>query len=128
LDKYIERFPPDSPPRRDLQRWKGVFVDRKWLENWMKPWFEFRKETGSLIHCGELGTYALKVPRQTQLNWFRDVLGILKENKVGWAQWNFRGSFGIINTGREEFHSEILPNGDRLDRQMLEILRKNIIH
>jgi hypothetical protein len=94
----------------------------------MKPWFEFRKETGSLIHCGELGTYAHKVPRQTQLSWFRDVLGILKENKVGWAQWNFRGPFGVINTGREEFHSEILPNGDRLDRQMLEILRKNIAH
>jgi len=128
LDKYIEKFPPNSPQRRDLQRWKGVFVDRKWLENWMKPWFEFRKETGSLIHCGELGTYAHKVLRQTQLNWFRDVLGILKENKVGWAQWNFRGPFGIINTGREEFHSENLPNGDRLDRQMLEILRKNIIH
>ncbi|MEM2930712.1 MAG: cellulase family glycosylhydrolase [Thermoproteota archaeon] len=126
LDKYLAELPPESPLRGSLQRWKGVYVDRNWLENWMRPWFEFRDETGTLIHCGELGVYTFKVPRQTQLNWFSDVLNILKENRVGWAVWNLRGSFGIINTGREEFHSETLPNGDRLDRELLNLLRSSV--
>lgn len=127
LDKYVAMLPPKSPLRKSLLRWKGVYVDRDWLENWLKPWFEFSKETGTLVHCGEIGVYAFKVPRQTQLNWFNDVLSILKENKVGWALWNLRGSFGIINTGREEFHSETLPNGDRLDRELLDLVSSHRI-
>jgi endoglucanase len=123
IDRYIEKFPRKSPLRNVLLRWKGVYVDKKWLENWMKPWFEFSRETGTLVHCGEIGVYAYKVPRETQLNWFNDVLSILKENKIGWALWNLRGPFGIINTGREEFHSETLPNGDRLDKELLDLLR-----
>ena len=128
IDKYLAELPQDSPRRKALLGWKGVYVDRNWIEEWMKPWFEFSRETGTLIHCGELGVYAYKVPRKTQLNWYRDVLSVLKENKVGWSLWNFRGPFGIINTGREEFHSETLPNGDRLDRQLLNLISRYVIH
>lgn len=127
IDKYAEMYPPESRLRKSLLRWKGVHVDREWLENWLKPWFEFSRETGTLVHCGEIGVYAYKVPRKTQLNWFNDVLSILSENKVGWALWNLRGSFGIINTGREEFHGEILPNGDSLDRELLDLISSCMI-
>jgi endoglucanase len=126
LDKYLSKLPLNSGSSRELSRWKGVRIDRSWLENWMRPWIEFREQTGSLIHVGELGTYTYKVPRQTQLNWFNDVLSILNENKLGWAMWNFRGPFGIINTGREEFHSETLRNGDQLDRQLLDLVRSKM--
>jgi endoglucanase len=75
----------------------------------MRPYLEL-KEKGVFVHCGELGVHSKKPPPQSQLNWYKDVLGILSRHNIGWAQWNLRGPFGIINTEREEFHGEKLPN------------------
>jgi len=122
IDKYLKKLPLDSPYRIDYVRYKDVRIDKAWLENWMKPFIDL-KERGTFIHCGEMGVHSKKVPRQSQLNWYRDVLDILSKHKIGWAQWNLRGPLGIINTGREEFHSETLPNGDRLDSELLELIQ-----
>ena len=32
------------------------------------------------------------------LAWLRDVLEILKSHNIGWALWNFRGPFGILDS------------------------------
>ncbi len=122
IDKYLEKLPRDSPYRRSFLAFQNVRIDRSWLQNWMKPYLDL-KQKGVFVHCGELGVYSRKVPRQSQLNWYRDVLGILSRHRVGWAQWNLRGAFGIINTEREEFHSETLPNSDRLDSELLKLIQ-----
>jgi len=123
LDRYLGKLPINSPYRGAYMAYRGVRVDKGWLENWMKNYLDLEKR-GTLIHCGELGIYAKKVPRKSQINWYNDVLDILSKHKVGWAIWNLRGSFGVMNTGREEFHSETLPNGDRLDGELLNTIRK----
>lgn len=126
LDRYLEELPPNSPDRGAYLAYRNVRVDKAWIENWMRNYLDLKEKKGTLVHCGELGIYAKKVPRGSQLNWFRDVLNILAQHRVGWAVWNFRGSFGVINTGREEFHNETLPNGDRLDGQLLDIVRGHL--
>jgi hypothetical protein len=55
--------------------------------------------------------------------WLRDVLGILTGHGIGLALWNFRGSFGILDSGRtdvayEDFH------GHRLDGKLLALLQE----
>ena len=120
LDKYLH-----SSDRGAYMAYRDVRVDKDWLENWMKNYLDLQKR-GAFIHCGELGTYAKKVPRGSQLNWYNDVLDILSKYKVGWAIWNFRGSFGVINTGREEFHGKTLSNGDRLDVELLNTVRRHL--
>jgi len=117
LDKYV-----DSPYRGAFLKWKGVYVDKAWLEKWMKPYLKL-KEKEIFVHCGELGIFPVRVDRRSMLNWYRDVLSILSEHGIGWAQWNLRGPFGIIETGREEFLTERLPNGDRLDRELFNLIR-----
>ncbi len=123
IDKYLEKLPLDSPHRGAYLRYKGVGIDKDWLEQWMKPYIDLKEKDGVFVHCGELGVYSKKVPRRSQLNWYRDVLEILSQHKIGWAQWNLRGPFSIMNTGREEFHSETLPDGDRLDRELLRLIQ-----
>ncbi len=123
LDEYLERLPKDSRDRIAYQRYLNVRVDKTRLENYAKPYFDLKKKCGTFVHCGELGVYNRVVPRQSQFNWYRDVLDTLTKHGVGWAQWDFHGPFGIINTGREEFHSQTLPNGDRLDRELLDLIR-----
>ncbi len=114
---------PDDAPK---PVWPGKIgnkdYDKKSLEAFYKPWIELIAQ-GVGVHCGECGCYR-ETPHDVFLSWINDMLGILKENGIGWAFWNFRGDFGVLNSGRkdvvyEEWHGQLL------DRKMLEILQKS---
>lgn len=53
-----------------------------------------------------------------------DVLDLLTENQIGHALWNFRGDFGILNSGRKDIEYEDWY-AHKLDRKMLELLKKH---
>jgi endoglucanase len=52
----------------------------------------------------------------------RDSLSLWKEAGWGWALWNLRGSFGILDSSRKDVRYEDY-HGHKLDREMLELLR-----
>jgi endoglucanase len=70
---------------------------------------------------GEFGAYN-KTPHKVVLAWMRDCLTVWKEMGWGWALWNFRGSFGILDSGRTDVAYEDW-RGHKLDRAMLELLQ-----
>jgi endoglucanase len=45
----------------------------------------------------------------------------MDEAGIGWALWNFRGSFGILDSGRSDAPYENFQ-GHQLDRRMLDLL------
>lgn len=99
----------------DSKRW-----DRSVLESHLRPWFELAGR-GVGVHFNEGGVYN-KTPHPVALAWLSDTLGLLKEHNIGYAVWNFRGPFGILDSDRadvdyEDFH------GHKLDRKMLEVLQ-----
>lgn len=49
-------------------------------------------------------------------------VGVGKAAGFGWALWNFRGDFGVLDSGRKDVAYEDFK-GHKLDRQMLELLR-----
>jgi hypothetical protein len=51
----------------------------------------------------------------------RDVLEILTGHGIGLAVWNLRGSFGILDSGRNDVEYEDF-HGHKLDRKLLELL------
>lgn len=53
-----------------------------------------------------------------------DVLDILKGHGIGWALWNLRGSFGLIDSGRSDIEYEDFQ-GHKLDRRLLSVLQKS---
>jgi endoglucanase len=57
------------------------------------------------------------------LAWLRDVLEILKEHGIGWALWNLRGAFGILDSGRADV-AYADWHGLKLDRKLLDLLRQ----
>ncbi len=57
------------------------------------------------------------------LAWLRDVLEILTSNGIGLALWNFRGSFGILDSGRKDVQYEDF-HGHKLDRKLLNLLQE----
>jgi hypothetical protein len=51
------------------------------------------------------------------------VLDILTQNGIGYALWNFRGDFGVMDSGRKDVGYENWY-GHKLDRKMLTLLQK----
>jgi endoglucanase len=104
-------------------KWKdGKVFDRKYLEDHYAPWGELVRQ-GVGVHCGEAGGYS-RTPHPVFMAWMTDVMEILKGHNIGWALWNLRGSFGVLDSGRsdvayEDFH------GHKLDRKLLHLLQQS---
>ncbi|HUT35318.1 MAG TPA: cellulase family glycosylhydrolase [Planctomycetota bacterium] len=100
---------------------RGETWDRARLEQHYAPWAALARQ-GVGVHCGEGGAFK-HTPHDVVLAWLRDVLGILTSHGIGLALWNFRGSFGILDSDRAgvayaDWH------GHRLDRALLELLQE----
>ncbi len=72
---------------------------------------------------GEFGAFN-HTPHPVVLRWMGDCLANWKDAGWGWAMWNFRGSFGILDSGRADVVYEDFQ-GHKLDRKMLDLLRAN---
>lgn len=101
--------------------WPGHNWDRERLEQHYAKWANLAKKVVG-VHCGEGGAYN-KTPHKVVLAWLRDVLEILTAHGIGLAIWNFRGSFGILDSGREDIQYEDF-HGHKLDRKLLELLKE----
>ncbi len=95
---------------------------RSSLEKYYQPWIELARG-GTGVHCGECGGWN-KTPHAVFLAWFGDVLDILTENRIGYALWNFRGDFGILDSRREDVKYEDW-RGRLLDRKLLDLLQRH---
>lgn len=100
----------------------SIQADRQKLEAYFAPWGKLMQQ-GIGVHCGEAGCYN-KTPYEVFLGWFTEVMDILKSHHIGYALWNFRGSFGILDSGRADIQYEEW-HGHQLDRRLLELLRQH---
>ena len=109
---------PAWPLRRDHfgRRWT-----RERLEKVYAPWVDLMAR-GVGVHCGEAGCYR-HTPHAVFLAWFRDVLALLTGYGIGWALWNFRGPFGVLDSGRGDVAYDDWQ-GHALDRRLLELLQR----
>ncbi len=93
------------------------YLRKEALEPW-QPAFD----AGIFVMVGEFGAYC-HTPHAVTLAWMEDNLALWKERGVGWALWNFRGTFGILDSGRKDVAYEEF-RGHKLDRKMLELLQR----
>ncbi len=99
----------------------GKILNKEYLEENTKPWKKLEQK-GVGLHVGEWGVYN-KTPHNVALDWMEDNLNIWKNADWGWALWCFRGSFGILDSGRKDVIYENF-RGHQLDRKMLELLKQ----
>lgn len=109
-----------SPWWPAVKRDGSGIVSRDSLEAHYEPWGWLVRQ-GVGVHCGEAGAFN-KTPHDVFLRWICDVLDILKTHSIGWALWNFRGSFGVLDSGRDDADYEDW-HGHKLDRKLLTLLQ-----
>ncbi len=54
-----------------------------------------RERTKRPLYCGEFGAYE-KSPQALRLVWYKDMISVFNEYDIAWAQWDYKGDFGII--------------------------------
>ena len=115
-----ETWPPPTWPQPASH--PGGQWDRGSLEAHYAPWAELARQ-GIGVHCGEAGAYR-HTPHAVVLGWLSDVLDILTAHGIGYALWNFRGPFGILDSEREDVDYEDW-HGHTLDRALLALLQRS---
>jgi endoglucanase len=118
-----EEFETMNPPTWPLKDDKGVVWDRAKLKAEMIDKWKSLEAKGVAIHVGEFGCFN-KTPHDVALAWLGDCLSLWKEAGWGFAMWNLRGSFGVLDSERADVAYEDYK-GHKLDRRLLELLRSH---
>lgn len=113
-DKWPEPTWPLNPGQKDEVN-KETLRRRR-----IQPWKQL-EEGGVGVHVGEWGAFN-KTPHKVVLAWMGDCLELWKQAGWGWALWNLRGSFGVLDSQRGDVEYENFQ-GHNLDRPMLRLLQ-----
>lgn len=112
-----DKYPvPTWPLKKGERTFDREFLRRDRIVPWQKL---ERKGVG--IHVGEWGAHN-QTPHAVALAWMRDQLALWREAGWGWALWNLRGSFGVLDSGRSDVVYEDF-RGHKLDREMLKVIQ-----
>ncbi|OGV72076.1 MAG: hypothetical protein A3K19_08295 [Lentisphaerae bacterium RIFOXYB12_FULL_65_16] len=96
--------------------------DKAWLQQTcIEPWKQLEAQGVGVI-VGEFGAFN-KTPHDIALRWLEDCLQNWQQAGWGWAMWNFRGSFGVLDSDRADVQYEAWE-GHKLDRKLLDLLQK----
>ena len=115
---------PTWPPTGDiegLRRYADNGRETLWRDVF-SPWHATMMANDIFCMVGECGCYN-KTPHAVFLDWFEDNLQIWQEFDIGWALWNLRGSFGVLDSERSDVEYEDW-HGHKLDRALLDLLRR----
>jgi endoglucanase len=114
-----EKWPKPTWPLKEDRR----TVDRQTIiKERIEPWLKLA-EKGVGVHVGECGAFN-QTPHDVALAWMSDLTGLWKDAGWGFALWNFRGGFGILDSDRKDIAYEDF-HGHKLDKKYLELLRKS---
>lgn len=91
------------------------------LQKHFQSWKEIN-DKGVAVHVGEWGVFN-RTPHDVTLAFMKDQMALWKSYGWGWSLWNFRGAFGLLDSGRKDVKYESYK-GHQLDRGMLEVLMK----
>ncbi|MGD0538666.1 MAG: cellulase family glycosylhydrolase [Verrucomicrobiota bacterium] len=107
---------PTYPLKEGDINWDRETLRRRCIE----PWRQLEAR-GVGVMIGEFGAHN-RTPHAVVLAWLQDLLALWKDAGWGWALWNWRGSFGVLDSGRGDVAYEVW-RGHQLDRKLLRLLQ-----
>lgn len=96
--------------RATMQPFTEVYDRDRMLADLEQP-LRRSRETGLPLYCGEFGVYH-RAPGEARDNWYRDIISIFDEHDIAWANWDYKGSFGLLNSDGTETGIRPLLMGD----------------
>ena len=105
LIEFIEK---NEWTRKGLERFVGKQMDKHLLTEYFKPVLDFLKDNERPVYCGEYGVIEI-APRESLRRWYRDFIGMLRENRIGRACWSYKGmSFSLVDYNNKIVDEELI--------------------
>ena len=57
---------------------------------------DWATRNGVPLVCNEFGAYRYGVNPQDRIAWIKDARAALEHHNIGWAMWDYSGSFGVV--------------------------------
>jgi endoglucanase len=102
-------YPATEASMQELLKEVPNAADRFQLENyWLDHWdahhirlmideaAEWGHENHAPLICDEFGAFRDHADPDSRMNWLRDVRTALEADGIGWAMWDYRGGFGVV--------------------------------
>jgi endoglucanase len=87
---------PDEVDRLQVIRYGREHWDAARIESEMKQAAEWARQRGVPLVCNEFGVYREYADPLDRNAWLHDVRTALEHNGMGWAMWDYSGSFGVV--------------------------------
>ena len=87
---------PSEVDRLQVIRYGRERWDAARIESEMKQAAEWARRRGVPLVCNEFGVYREYSDPQDRAAWLHDVRTALERNGIGWAMWDYSGSFGVV--------------------------------
>ena len=87
---------PDEVDRLQVISYGRDHWDAARIESEMKQSAEWAQRRGLPLVCNEFGVYRDSADPQDRVAWLHDVRTALERNGIGWAMWDYSGSFGVV--------------------------------
>jgi len=81
--------------RKEMEGNNTVFGRSEMVKLLEQP-LRARDRTGLKLYCGEFGCYKA-APLDLRLAWYRDIISVFKEYSIAWANWDYKGGFGLVD-------------------------------
>jgi len=62
---------------------------------------------GLPLYCGEWGALPT-ISQESRFQWYRDMRYILEKNGIAWANWDYKGGFGIVDGDVEKPYDDLI--------------------
>jgi endoglucanase len=101
---------PDAVDQLAVIRYGQEHWDASRIEAEISQVADWAKKQGVLVVCNEFGVYREYAAPQDRAAWIRDVRTSLERHNIGWAMWDYSGSFGIATKkdGKATFDENIV--------------------
>ena len=95
-----EAFQAQPKELQEHMELHGIRFDQEAMRKDFALPLAVRKQTGLPLYCGEFGVFQA-CPDPVRIRWYRDILALFHEHNIAFANWDYRGSFGIVDKNRE---------------------------
>jgi endoglucanase len=97
---------PSDPARYNLYLYGAGHWDHAAIEGRIAFAAAWARERNVPLICNEFGVYRETADPASRARWIGDVRSALEENHIGWAMWDYRGNFGVV----ERTDKQITPD------------------
>jgi endoglucanase len=91
---------PEARERLQVIRFGQDHWDASRIEAEINQAADWARQRGVPLICNEFGVYRAFADPQDRVAWIQDVRTSLERHNIGWAMWDYSGSFGVV-TNRE---------------------------